>query len=604
MSLNSVLRRLTAARRDERGFTMVTVVISMMVVVLVSVAALSAAQGDLQPGKHDSDRKIAYAAAEAGLQNYLFHLTDDTNYWSKCTTVSAPVNDPWDGTSARRWASLPGSRSRYTIELLPANGNAKCLTTSPDNTMIDTGTGTFRVRVTGQALTLAGTGGVKRTIVANFRRQSLLDFIYFTDKEDLDPTLATIKTGGLPTEDAGAGSRDVVGWGTNGGCNRYWGADAALGNRGGQTFTGTGGSSNTGIKVGSTWYAYSTGCTEIQFASGDVIRGPLHTNDSILCQNSSPVIKFGRTPVDNIEVASTGESAAAPTGYRTCTPYVNFGTPATKADAGTWKGKGDGAVKLDLPPSNSSLKRDTDTDYRFVGKTVVLLNANGSMTVTGTREDGSVANAQVVTPPADGVFYVANSPTVACSTYNPIATATASAGCGNLEIQGTYSANMTFTAENDIVITDDVKRGSGSESLLGLISNNFIRVSHPVSSLGFTPSLTDSNRDGNNDTVSGVNASCTNNGGPGAIQIDAAILSLNHSFIVDNYYCGASLGTLTVNGAIVQAYRGAVGTSGGTGYIKNYTYDDRLKYRSPPKFLDPVKAGWAIKTYNEQTPAR
>jgi hypothetical protein len=102
-----------------------------------------------------------------------------------------------------------------------------------------------------------------------------------------------------------------------------------------------------------------------------------------------------------------------------------------------------------------------------------------------------------------------------------------------------------------------------------------------------------------------VSSSCSNSGaGPGSIQIDAAIMSLTHSFIVDNYYCGGPLGVLTINGAITQYYRGAVGTSGGTGYIKNYTYDDRLRYRSPPKFLDPVQAGWVVKTYNEQVPAR
>ena len=56
------------------------------------------------------------------------------------------------------------------------------------------------------------------------------------------------------------------------------------------------------------------------------------------------------------------------------------------------------------------------------------------------------------------------------------------------------------------------------------------------------------------------------------------MLAINHSFIVDNYNCGNSLGTLNVKGAIAQKYRGAVGTSGGTGYLKNYEYDERLHY--------------------------
>ena len=85
--------------------------------------------------------------------------------------------------------------------------------------------------------------------------------------------------------------------------------------------------------------------------------------------------------------------------------------------------------------------------------------------------------------------------------------------------------------------------------------------------------------------------------------INAAILSLAHSFRVQNWSAGAPLGTLTVNGAIAQRYRGAVGTnSGGTvvaGYAKAYTYDNRLKYLSPPKFLDPIAAAWGANTWAE-----
>lgn len=586
---------------DERGFTMVSVVLTMLVVMLVSVAALSAAQGDLRPGKHDTDRKVAYAAAEAGVQKYLYHLVEDTNYWAKCTSVSAPVNDPWDGTSTRRWTSVPGSRARYTIELLPANGSARCLTSNPDATMIDNASGTFRIRVTGQALNPDGLGGAKRTIVINFKRQSLLDYVYFTDHENLDPGLGVISSGGYPTDRNPSPSvvEDVTQWGSTA-CNRYWGEDPTIGDRGSQLFSGTGGSSQTGVRYNNTWVPFRVACAEIQFATGDVVRGPMHTNDEITCQSAAPVTKFGRTPSDNIEIASTGqpEGSTSP-GYRGCTPYANFDGSTSKADAGSWKTKQDGVEKLDLPDSNSSLKRDTAPAYRFVGNTKITLTGT-TMTVTGVLENGSATytNRANVALPADGVIYVANSPSAACSGYDPLNTASTSPGCGNLEVQGSYGVNLTLTAENDIVITEDVRRSGGTEALLGLISNNFIRVHHPTTA---RPTFTPVSSGG---VVYGMNASCTNNGGPGTIQIDAAILSLTHSFIVDNYYCGASLGTLTVNGAIVQYYRGTVGTSAGSGYIKNYTYDNRLRYRSPPKFLNPLKAGWVVQTRNEQTPAR
>jgi hypothetical protein len=220
--------------------------------------------------------------------------------------------------------------------------------------------------------------------------------------------------------------------------------------------------------------------------------------------------------------------------------------------------------------------------------------SSASMKVTGTREDGSTLNATTVPLPADGVLYVANA---TCTPYDPIHTDAAPAGCGNLEISGTYSADVTFTAENDIVIMNDIKRATGTQALLGLISNNFIRVSHRVANQQFTPR-------GSGNTVTQVTSECTNNGSLRSLQIDAAIVSLAHSFIVDNYYCGEGLGTLTVNGSIAQYYRGPIATGGGaTGYVKNYTYDDRLKYRSPPKFLDPVQAGWVVQTYNEEIPA-
>jgi len=226
------------------------------------------------------------------------------------------------------------------------------------------------------------------------------------------------------------------------------------------------------------------------------------------------------------------------------------------------------------------------------------------MTVTGTRENGTALAGASMPIPADGVVYVSNSAAnkpagsvgYACPGYNVLQPTALfpNDACGNLEVKGSYSVNVTLTAENDIVIMDDISRPAGTppspDALLGLISKNFIRVHHPVTGCG----------------TRGCNFldGCSNaSGGPGSITIDAAILSLNHSFVTDNWHCGANLGTLTVRGAIAQKFRGAVGR-GTAGYTKNYSYDTRLRYRSPPKFLDPVQAAWRIQSYTEQVPAR
>jgi hypothetical protein len=88
--------------------------------------------------------------------------------------------------------------------------------------------------------------------------------------------------------------------------------------------------------------------------------------------------------------------------------------------------------------------------------------------------------------------------------------------------------------------------------------------------------------------------------------IKAAILTVQHSFRVQHYQYGEDnvAGTLNVTGAIAQKYRGIVGSgvggSNGSGYAKNYIYDQRLKYDSPPKFLNPVASAWQVVTWAER----
>jgi hypothetical protein len=183
------------------------------------------------------------------------------------------------------------------------------------------------------------------------------------------------------------------------------------------------------------------------------------------------------------------------------------------------------------------------------------------------------------------VIYVANLPAGCTSGYDrdqdyqnqPV-------NCGDIWIKGNYSRDLTVAADNDIVVNGHLDRNS--EGLLfGLIANNFVRVHHPVTS------------DCNHNATGYVRD----------LRIQAAILALRHSFIVDNWGCGEPAGNLIVDGAIAQKFRGPVGTVNGTaiatGYRKDYEYNDRLRYREPPYFLDPVQASWRVARQNEQVPA-
>jgi hypothetical protein len=187
--------------------------------------------------------------------------------------------------------------------------------------------------------------------------------------------------------------------------------------------------------------------------------------------------------------------------------------------------------------------------------------------------------------PANGVIYVQNGTCGAI--YSAPQTYTEPSGCGNVYVKGSTSKSLTIASARDIIVTDNLTRTSNN--MIGLIADGFVRVYHPVSG-----SCTD--------TASGPFGPSIS-----SIEIDAAILSLQHSFIVDNYNCGSPRGTLTVKGAIAQKFRGPVGTGGSqiaTGYVKNYSYDDRFRVANPPYFLDPVQSSWRKIRFTEQSPAR
>ena len=505
---------------------------------LFIAAAFSAANGDLPLTRDSQDRKQAYAAAEAGINFYQYHLNQDPDYWTRCTTVPAPngtelqpVNQAWNGVGAdpRRWRKVPGSGIQYTIELLPANGNSQC-TVGNQATMIQASTGGFRIRSTGRPR--AGSK-LRRTLVSTFRRRSFLDFLYFTDFETVDPLAYS------STNQARAASECA---------DKY---------RAGRT----------------DW------CSEIQFADADALNGPMHTNDDILTCGTPT---FGRGSQDSIEF--TGPAPGwANVGGSGCGGSPVFLGPVRA-----------NVKKLTMPSTNASIQANAQTGYLFTGTTKIRFNGppSNNMTVTTNYRPSTNTGDTPVTKalPPNGVIYVKTGS--GCGTLIPPsgATYTEPASCGNLYVNGTYSSSMTLAAQNDIIVKPDtttatstsLTKASGSDHVLGLIANNFVRVYHKVSS------------------------DCDDNLAPilDDVTIDAAILSLAHSFVVDNWSCGNRLGDLTVNGAIAQKYRGAVGTTAPSGYTKIYNYDDRLRYRSPPYFLEPIAASWGVVRSNEQVPAR
>ena len=315
-------------------------------------------------------------------------------------------------------------------------------------------------------------------------------------------------------------------------------------------------------------------CENIEFVDADNVRGPLHTEDTAsIC--STPT--FGRGPEDHIEF-QRGTTAGSGNGCTNSPIYK--GTLIPEGEVPT----------VEPPPSNTALKAIAQTKYS--GKTIITLEGS-TMKVTNKG-----VTAPSVPYPANGVIYVSNE---TCSTtyspYNP--SYTTDTGCGNVYVSGEYTAPLTIGAENDIVIKGNLRpplESSGepsSNAVLGLIANNFVRVYHPVSQTGTNTqsSCTSSSLSAAQDPL-----------GWGTLanpEIYAAILAVNHSFIVDNFRCGGANGTLNVHGAIGQVFRGTVGTHSGntiaSGYAKNYVYDSRFEVESPPYFLNPTAVSWNAK---------
>jgi type II secretory pathway pseudopilin PulG len=295
-------------------------------------------------------------------------------------------------------------------------------------------------------------------------------------------------------------------------------------------------------------------CQEIQFDDDDDVLGPFHTNDNIRVCGTT---QFGENTADRIEI--NGSPA-----------WVNGGCTANPDIQGTLVNP---SVELRMPPNNQELQNIAAAAYRYTGKTKITLK--GSVMDVTTYPGGVASTAQNVALPPNGVIYVNSSAT--CSGYDLDPDYNEAYTCGNVYVHGNYGGNLTIGAANDIIVDGDLTRDT-DDLLLGLVAYNFVRVYHPCGWGGNgAGSITD-------------------------LTIEAAILAINHSFIVDNWDCGAGLGRLNVDGAIAQYFRGPVGTSGGNGYLKNYTYNRRLKYREPPYFLDPQQASWRVVRQSEMAP--
>ena len=313
-----MIRKLTARLVPDSGYALPTVIVLALVMLVLVTGSLSVTASGLQKANSDQDSSGALAAAYAGVAEYQSRLSNDSTYQKygnpaavftqvPASTVSLPTgsaaNAAFITTQGGAWAPVPGSDGRSSFRYEVNNSQYGVL-------------GVIKLRVTGRV------DGSTATIVADLRQKGFLDFLYFTDFETSDPLI-------VPTYDS---SRVLIN------CEVYgWPA----GNR-------------------------NSRCPTIQFAPGDVIKGPLHSNDRLKICSS------------RFEGAVTSASSI---------PYINACSPNPQFTVGngvTYKDR------LPIPPTNSQLKKEARNDLSsevprpgclYTGPTSITLNTNGTMNV-------------------------------------------------------------------------------------------------------------------------------------------------------------------------------------------------------------------------------
>ncbi|WP_223691865.1 hypothetical protein [Leifsonia poae] len=571
------LGRWRRLREDQSGVAIIMVIGIGAVLMVLVATALAYSVGGMKKARSDQNWNNAMAAAYAGVEEYESRLANDNTYqqygnpastFSAGSSVSLPIGNQANpafglGTSGT-WADVPASSGASAGSFRYEVDSSKYAST-----------GVLRLRSTGRS------GTETRSVVVNLKQQGFIDFLYFTNYEIQDPSLS----GADPTS-----------------CTKYYWAGRP-----------------------------SSGCSEIAFDSGDVVNGPVHSNDAIrICS-----AEFKQTVTTSYNPTAGKRYVAKDSNGNSCSGQV-FDDPLSPSYSPV----------VGMPPTNGALKNEVRSDLPvdvprpgclYTGPTSIVYNANGTMTVrspwtkatnvagatptsgttpaqcgvvgTATGQLGSSAGATIPVI-AQNLIFVQNVPatasdpnywastdfpsTTSCTRSGSTVSCTGASGQangngigypianekapstssydkrnGDVFIQGKLRGAETVAADNYVYITGDLTYVDPNADILGLVGNNALFVYNPVNSSG-TPLLTGQNR-----------------------TIDAAILSVAHTFQVQNYDKGGSRGTLNVVGAIAQKFRGIV-RSGSNGYTKNYVYDPRFRYIAPPKFLSPVSTSYGV----------
>ena len=332
----------------------------------------------------------------------------------------------------------------------------------------------------------------------------------------------------------------------------------------------------------------------MNWTTGDTLNGHLQTNGNMYV-NGAPVIKspvtIGKSLYNRNSVAYTGSNLS------------------------TWESAGDTLHDNSFRSGvTDSLPSAFDSMYTFVDTTKVYSNSKH----TGSNYAFDVYLTFDTLGPG-GPGGVTESDTTRYYT-------------GSKWIDSGYTAATTFvlsstanpkTGQNLIMVKDgDVHVSGVVNGDVTVLANQPTTGSHRVSSSSMSPSTYyNSSLDGNvliNGSITYKDKNAMNDGGTDMlglvatnsvmltkqttnVTIDAAIFALKGSFTYQNEDSTGLPGYIYLNGSIIQNLRGAVSqvSSGNvtSGFKKDYKYDSRYRYLSPPGF--PLSRQFVIYSWRE-----
>lgn len=537
-----MIRRMLRQRIAEResGAALIMVIgIGALVAGLLATATVIVVNG-ARFARHDVNWNGALAAAYAGVEEYQSRLADNPDY----VRFGNPESEFSDGSVLQEDRSNPAFGFDGSWATVPGSDATARYRYEVDASEYYS-QGILRLRSTGAV------GAETRSVVADLRQAGFVHYLYFTDMEIQDPAVT------------GSGST----------CYRYaWSTPAR-----------------------------PSGCGNIHFASGDVVNGQVHSNDTIYACGAT--FKGAVTTAWN-----------RPSGPRYMCA-TSGGNPTFEVRDPQRGNSPSYLPVLAMPETNSQIRTAADEfGCIYTGPTSIRLSADGFMTVRspltaapsaacGTAAQLRAEAGARVRVPDGGAVYVQNVPSVRtdpnyrerprnCAAGNDIGYPTAGevppgaidsvapydCHSGDLFVEGTLNGQVTLAAENFVYITGNTTYADRDDDMLGLIGNNMVYVRNPVTRTCTWGCSTTGPRSPN-------------------VTIEAAILSLRSFAVQNTSENGIRTGRLTVRGSIAQAFRGVVAQN--SGYLKDYIYDPRLRFRSPPHFLSPVTSAYGVSTWIE-----